>query len=546
MIWDYIGKNELQGFIGSDIINNLQEIIPSITNTGVEEFDINKKDILVKIVDAFNSSSFFAHKDKILDVLNRISPSIIDACIKDIMPLKLSVSFNDKINFIANQWNTPKYRDKILQWAGLPHISESNQKVKRKAMTQMSVPAHPYKTLKDYQMSVYVQSEDKLKYDRAHFIVQMPTGSGKTRTAMEIVSNFINSCADDVAVVWLAHSEELCDQAEECFEEVWEHVARKPLDIYKCWGAGVKLPKTISHSSFIVGGFQKLYAALAKNTNVFDGFKNQVALIIVDEAHKAIAPSYAAIVKAIGNINTRVIGLTATPGRNMEDAVGNKELSDFFHNESITIAPDNPETSVIEYLRNRGVLSELNIETLLPKSIITLTDKERYLIEKDFDFPTGFLAKLGTDNIRNIEILKSLERECNGGHQIIFFACSIEHSKFICSMLIYLGFKAIHVDGNTDRETRQNVLNQFKSKEIQVVCNFGVLSTGFDAPKTDVVCISRPTTSIVLYSQMIGRGLRGPAIGGTARCKLINVKDNIEKLPKYQHIFDYFEEYWSC
>lgn len=112
-------------------------------------------------------------------------------------------------------------------------------------------------------------------------------------------------------------------------------------------------------------------------------------------------------------------------------------------------------------------------------------------------------------------------------------------------MLTYLGYKASHVDGSTDKQTRERILKKFKRNEIQVICNFGVLSTGFDAPNTDVVCIARPTTSIVLYSQMIGRGLRGPAIGGTPSCKLINVRDNIENLPDYELIFDYFDEYWS-
>jgi len=152
---------------------------------------------------------------------------------------------------------------------------------------------------------------------------------------------------------------------------------------------------------------------------------------------------------------------------------------------------------------------------------------------------------LGSDNIRNIEILKNLERECLDKHQIIFFGCSIEHSKFICSMLIYLGYNAVHVDGSTDRDTRWHILNDFRNCKIQIICNFGVLTTGFDAPKTDVVCIARPTTSIVLYSQMIGRGLRGPAIGGTKSCKLINVRDNIRNLPDYQKIFDYFDGYWN-
>ena len=83
-----------------------------------------------------------------------------------------------------------------------------------------------------------------------------------------------------------------------------------------------------------------------------------------------------------------------------------------------------------------------------------------------------------------------------------------------------------------------------KNSDLNILLNYGVLTTGFDAPKTDVVFIARPTASIVLYSQIIGRGLRGPNIGGTKECKIINVKDNIVGLPNYDKIYEYFDDYY--
>jgi superfamily II DNA or RNA helicase len=545
MIWQYLSSEELQGFIGEGIIEDLTGIIPAITNARDIDFNINKREVLVSIVNAFLGNSFFLNKNNTLNVLNRLPTAAIDQCLTEIEATKTFASFEEKINFIADNWNKPKYKDAIRKWAGLAEDFSSNETERRQTIVPMGIPANPYKTLKDYQMSVYIKSQDFLSRNAAHFVVQMPTGSGKTRTAMEIVSNFINSQEGNVNVIWLAHSEELCDQAAECFQEVWEHVARKELSLYKCWGTGSAIPTRAERSAFIVGGLQKLYSALTRDETVFDGFKQDVSLIIIDEAHKIIAPSYAAVVRAIGNLNTKIIGLTATPGRNMDDEIGNQALSDFFHNNSITINTSSADESVIRFLRARKVLSILQIAPLVSGANVQLTEREREYIAKNFDFPPAFLKKLGENNIRNIEILRSLERECQDGRQIIFFACSVEHSKFICSMLIYLGFKAAHVDGATDKDTRQRALKEFKAGNIQVICNFGVLSTGFDAPNTDVVCIARPTTSIVLYSQMIGRGLRGPAIGGTPNCKLINVKDNIQNLPDYERIFDYFEEYWS-
>jgi superfamily II DNA or RNA helicase len=482
-----------------------------------------------------------------LNLLNKIRPQIIDNCIRVINPALLLEPFDKKISFIASKWNDDKYSKQILEWAGLPADYKKEKKVILSSSIQMNIPERPYKMLKDYQMSVFQGAEEKLQYPVSHFVIQMPTGSGKTRTAMEIVTNFINEYKDDIIVVWLAHSGDLCDQASECFEDVWSHVARKELTIYQVWGErGV--PRDISGNAFLIGGFPKLYKAISNNAHIFDNCKNKVRLLIIDEAHKAIAPTYKQVIDKIININTKVIGLTATPGRNTNDVIGNEELSAFFHNAHITIqAHGNSDISVIEFLRKKRVLANLYVEPISYAGVTyELTPQQLKNLETEFEFPQGFLDKLSNDNVRNIEILKRLEKKCRDKHKIIFFGCNIKHSKFICSMLIYLGYNAVHVDGSTDRATRNKILKDFRDGNIQVICNFGVLATGFDAPKIDVVCIARPTASIVLYSQMIGRGLRGPAIGGTADCTLINVKDNIKNLPSdLQNIFDFFDGYWQ-
>ena len=101
--------------------------------------------------------------------------------------------------------------------------------------------------------------------------------------------------------------------------------------------------------------------------------------------------------------------------------------------------------------------------------------------------------------------------------------------------------------GDNSRHWQRNQkksINDFINEDTQVICNFEILSTGFDDPKTDVVFISRPTFSIVLYAQMIGRGLRGPAIGGSESCKIIDVKDNIQGYSNEDSVFTYFQEYF--
>ena len=75
-----------------------------------------------------------------------------------------------------------------------------------------------------------------------------------------------------------------------------------------------------------------------------------------------------------------------------------------------------------------------------------------------------------------------------------------------------------------------------------MVFNYGVFSTGFDAPNIDVVFIARPTKSIVLHQQMIGRGMRGPKMGGTSEFQLYRIVDD---MPEIDLADDYFTDIWK-
>lgn len=546
MIWSCLGKKELQEFIGEDILNQLEEVQGALDNGTSVSNDIYAKSNLIKIFSSFVTVEFFKSRENITSLLNFVKKENLDelGALYNI-PDFSSFPLDFKVSKIASmRWTDRSKCLTFLKWAGLPDCFAPVIKEPFVAEEVCRVSDAPYKILKDYQIPIFLKAQKELDNNLARFVLQMPTGSGKTRTAMEVITDFINSSTEPGVVVWLVHSEELCEQAHECFSEVWSHVAKKRLILCRCWGKEGKLPESLSSPAFIVAGFQKMYSLLIKDPDAFSSIKDKVKLIIVDEAHKVIAPTYEKVTKSLMGLNTKVIGLTATPGRSFIDHEQNRALSDFFFNLIFSI--ETPEgVSVISYLRDKNILSKLLVDPIISTTEIQMDSSEKKYIEKYFDFPPGFLERIGKDHLRNIEIIKRLERECQNKKNIIFFSCSVEHSKFICSMLLYLGYKAVHVDGSTDKGLRKQHINDFKNGLVQVICNYGVLSTGFDAPKTDVICISRPTASIVLYSQMVGRGLRGPGIGGTPTCKLINVRDNIQGFPSYSAVFDYFNEYWS-
>lgn len=542
--WSMLGKARLQQLIGADVLNRLVTLLPALRPGSFDTDQIYSNHGLNQIFEAFSAATQLQKREFRRELFNALPEPLLNQLVVAVGGINVDATFADKVTSLAKKnWTDRRFVEAVSNVLGFPKDwLPSDSKVP--PQVQVLEPAKkPYRPLKEYQSSVYHDAIGRLDVERARFIIQMPTGSGKTRTATEIITSFLNSSVPGTLVFWLVHAEELCDQAYGAFEEIWPHVARCQLRLVRCWGPEAALPPPGEQSAFVVGSFQSLYTSLTTQAEAFEKLRSATGLIVIDEAHKVLAPTYRAVTEALIGQLTRVIGLTATPGRGADDEEQNRALAEFFFNQIVTIRAG--EASVIDYLKARKVLSETSYVPLLTEQSYKLSVPERAYLEKFFDLPPGVLRRIGNDDVRNVEIVKRLTSETAAGRQVIFFACSVDHSKFICAVLNFLGVKAAHIDGSTPRARRSALVEDFKSSRIQVMCNYGILSTGFDAPKIDVVFISRPTGSIVLYSQMIGRGLRGPAIGGTERCTIIDVKDNIDDFSNEYAVFEHFADYYK-
>ena len=132
-------------------------------------------------------------------------------------------------------------------------------------------------------------------------------------------------------------------------------------------------------------------------------------------------------------------------------------------------------------------------------------------------------------------------------NKIIIFAGSLETAESINKMLLLEGVKSALISGETNLAERRYNIEKFKeeNEDLKILVNYGVLTTGFDAPNTEVVIIARPTTSPTLYQQMLGRGIRGIKVGGNKECTLIDIKDNLEGLPDERRGFIMYNNYWN-
>lgn len=546
--WKKFSSEQLQNYIGNKTLDELSYYLPLLRSQEFNESDLYKKNNLATIFNAFSGVDYLDKKEFRKDFFS----SLDDETLK-----KISILFSNEENKFSRskiiekcsnlKWEKNQQTEKLTK---LLNIDENLLPEKKDTIPEIVSDfdaVYPFKSLKEYQSTVSFKANDELQNSASRFVIQMPTGSGKTRVAMEVISQFINSSEKNVKILWLAHQKELCGQAFQCFIEVWSHLRAKKLNLYRLWNDGdsTSLPDDLDDNSFIVGNFQKIYSELAKKPLNYKCIKNNLDLIIIDEAHKAIAPTYKKVVDTLSSITTKVIGLTATPGRSIENEESNKSLSDFFHNKVITI-PDKPQ-GVITYLREINVLSRAVYDRIHTEEKITLTKKQQEHLEEFLELPSQIIKQLTNDKVRNFELLKKIDLQIknNPGAKILFFGLSIEHSKFICAILNTLGIKASHVDGKTSLNRRSSILESFKKGELNVLCNERLMSTGFDAPKTDTIVIARPTFSIVLYSQIIGRGLRGKAIGGTEKCTIIDVKDNIRGFSDHDFVYEYFDEYFE-
>jgi len=384
-------------------------------------------------------------------------------------------------------------------------------------------------------------------------IVALPTGAGKTRVAVESLSCWLfdrydreRDLARQATVLWLAHTEELCEQACTCFRQVWEASENVcPTTLVRFWGDHVgdliahhrTLRETLRRPSVLVTTPNRLLNLLdgrAQGSDVvLQDLFPALGLIVIDEAHRAGAPSYRRILETLGGTErpVSVVGLTATPFRmeylGEDPEEGTRELKQIFHRlvEPLRTLGESPRLR----LQEMEVLAEPVFRTLKTPTTIRIPDPPAsdWLSEQELERLDRVLA-IRTDNTpRRLVILGHLAPlAADPAHSILYFGPSVRDAECMAFLLRQKGIPAAVLSGNTRDVTRRQTIAEFKQGAVRVLCNCEVLTTGFDAPRVSHVVMARPTVSRVLYEQIVGRGLRGPKFGGTRTCVVIDCEDN--------------------
>ena len=415
----------------------------------------------------------------------------------------------------ANTWR--KYREffGIDTHGAKPFVIEPEKKVVRAKYG-----------LFPHQRRVADRVYDAIKGGHGRVVLHMPTGAGKTRTAMHIVSQYM-AMTEPSLIVWLATSRELLDQASDAFEHAWSFLGNREVEIVRFWGDYSTDLEQVTEG-FVVAGLQKIHALKTRDHIGLLRFAKSIKLVVVDEAHQAIACTYREVIDILSETGTNnaLVGLTATPGRTWSDIAADERLSKFFGEKKVMLEAKGWEDPVA-FLMQRGYLAKpkfRKLEVASTHGVNSLIEKKNY----GDDYDPILLEELASQSNRNVVILDEIRRLISAGHRrIIFFSSSVRHAEVIAATLTALGIDGRAVTAKTGSTSRLRAIKEFRASSSKplVLCNFGVLTTGFDAPNTSAAVIARPTKSLVLFSQMVGRATRGPKAGGNTTCEISTVVD---------------------
>lgn len=471
--------------------------------------------------------------------------------------LYLTVYGMDSIKLLAESFRREGFPDVPTQWAGgATTISwlrrmgfgaeYAGQRTKHQEAEFVVPGATVLSPLHDYQVDISRRLREVLvdvgtDGRHAKAMVELPTGAGKTRVATETVLRLFIDGLLSGPVLWIAQSQELCEQAVQTFSAVWRGLGdERPLTVGRLWESNeVNQPDT--DFSVIVATDAKLDVILG---NAEYDWLSESSAVFVDEGHVAgTSTRYTQILSWLGidgrNWRRPLIGLSATPFKGTS-VQATDALAARFGRRKLVAFEGNPYGE----LASRGVLARVKHEVLQGVDV-SLTQAERVQAERQRRIDAAVLDRVATSHARTRILVDSI-LGLDPDWPVLVFTPNVLSAQVLAATLRYRGIEARSVSGQTGRQERRDVIESFKCGRIRVLANCDLLIQGFDAPGVRALYIARPTFSPNAYIQMAGRGLRGPANGGKEECLIVDMADNFGSSDINNLLgFREYEELWQ-
>ncbi|MDY4779045.1 MAG: DEAD/DEAH box helicase [Prevotella pectinovora] len=231
--------------------------------------------------------------------------------------------------------------------------------------------------------------------------------------------------------------------------------------------------------------------SLLTDKNYYNVCRQRFDYIIVDEAHHSLADTYMKLFNLFPE--AKKLGVTATPWR-------------LNHESFLSLYQRLITSPQISWFINKGLLADFDYVSIKPNSEV------QKLVNNSEVASTGDFSNTDLDNTFNnqrirAKVYESYEKFAKG-RQGIIYAINKRHAANIAELYSSHGVNAVAVDCDTPKEVRHDLISSFKEGKIKVLVNVDIFTEGFDCPSVSFIQLARPTKSLALYIQQVGRGLR--------------------------------------
>ena len=350
--------------------------------------------------------------------------------------------------------------------------------------------------LREYQTDLLEQVQKALEPENARVMMQLPTGGGKTIIAAHLLADYLTGGRK---AVWITHRNELAGQTR------WM--------LRNSSGVRVSPQASWSRSSpapYVRNGVVVLMAQTATRrvdeSGVWRSYGDNDYMII-DEAHHASARGWEKVLRGWPG---RVLGMTATPWR-----LSRKEGFNHLFNELIC-GPQVSELQAIDFLCEAQVLMPPPNELIRGGEVGSIGDYTETGIER---------ANEACPDVMTAGALRFWQEHAHNRKTIVY-AVSVRHAWNLVRVFKEADTHVELMLGDTPLDERDATIKEFRDGNLNVLVNVAVATEGFDLPDASCIVIARPTESLALYLQMVGRGLR-PKGGGD--CLILDLAGNSMK-----------------
>lgn len=344
--------------------------------------------------------------------------------------------------------------------------------------------------LRPYQQQAVQATVEHFQQSNQSAVIVLPTGAGKSLVIAELAR------IAKGRILVLAHVKELVDQNHQKYQSYGL--------IASVFSAGLNRKDT--HAQVVFGSVQSVSRNL-------EAFNNAFSLLIIDECHRVALDEnsqYQQIIDHLRQHNKqlKVLGLTATPYRldtgwiyqqhQQQNCIRSHEESTFKH-------------CIFELPLRHMINNDFLTPATLLDAPVALYDFEQLRPSSNGHYRevdlNQVIQKAQRATARIIEQIVATANDPQSPRQgVMIFAATVKHAKEIIGYLP--AADSAIIIGDMKARARDSVINAFKNKQIKFLVNVSVLTTGFDAPHVDLIAVLRPTESVGLYQQIIGRGLR--------------------------------------